>query len=1774
MSDDDNKFFDRVKKAKQESNTPGLRGPGVLVGGHAPSNLILHPSVKQRQPFAERTVGERTVGEDRPKRGKGIESEGISGLLQNPALIGSILLFGSEYVKQMEGASDGFKELAKVISNATAKIFAMVAAFSAVRSITTSFNTKDLFKTSSSNNNGIKGFAENFLDNNRSNYAKYAMINKAKELRASGMKARDIKTNTSYINSGRMAQAGQISGAAVGILGSIVGDAISSQANKSIEEGGKSNTGAVIGGTLSGAGAGAALGTAILPGWGTAIGAGVGAIYGFTSSLTESSNKIKSVDITNSLEKFKYRLDKFNSGKYGVDSASASLTQELSKKSLEYDSSFNLENKQTIKASVNQNASGINELFIKIAKNSQVITKNKKGEDVVDVKKSMNLFDKNTKGTLDFFAKVTNVPYADLRKEIEKTISVHKIEVKNLELVNNALDLQSSRLEAFSTLITGLNTVEHKLSGFGNTIDTLSAFINSSSSSFKQSDNSEIFKSAQEGHVNLEQFSQITGGLVSGFGSAGKLLADSANESAKIIQALPQILIDTRKEDPLGSKENFSERLLKKLDGLGAYNDKQPSSTRNSIEAAIHDFVGNEGKEQPLLDKIRSNVKDVASQLSKDIGLSIEEMSKLSPAIKNHVDRIIKSFELYNQAQEKIADLALKRADKGFEVEDIINDVRGNGRNLPLSQLQSRESVKARGIGGSDDINVLADNLEKAQKTITMFDKKLSDNTLSVEESTLLLDARRQAELEANKASKALHFLAFEAKNLGNIQKQIAEEQKVALHAKSVAETLVFGGRDEKRDLSKTIYLSNVAKRDGIQNVPPGERRNIAAFMKEADPKGFEKVFADGLKNFGFDSKNIEHFVTGTNAKIDDLINQLSTAATDQQTAMNVISDNIGKQGATLRENLENANKTFLEGLKEVLLASELASKKRNLDNIQSNIAVEETKDMAGKNLKSMLGIKGPITPEVKGNIGRFQSELEKKNNLLTIKKNKEEEIKFAQKHQKVFTDKYEAENRDLNSESISIGSGLPKEYYTYEKKIKTLKEEILKGNKDLEEVERELDNIPYGNIRIGFKSLSLFAESIKRQLDILGNSLDEDIQKKLSTNRTKQNTILDDIYGKEFIGPIQKKAAGGLVHGSGVGDKVPALLSPKEFVIKASATNKIGVGTLNDINNGNISKFADGGSVGEDPAQTARYRRHAETMTKDAERKKWMEDNPIDTPTSKEQHLSNVMDRYGAGGTHANSKRFNQEFDMIKANKKRDSEEKLNDSTRQQKREVEKSSSDKNINTYSSMGDSVALRKQKDALYAKGMSIGKRSGGIRIKHYEGWKETNPEYIAAKKEELRVNAKAAQAKLDTKVYGKDVSKVREDEELKKRAKINNQKIATKKLFQDKKNNSSKPESINEENNNKSFDVESDKIKKQQHLTNIANMYGAGGTHADPKRFNQELEIIKANKKKDSEEKLFDSTRQQKREVQKASSDKNIGVYASMGDSAALRKQKNESVARGMAIGKPSGGIKIKNYEGWKETDPEYIAKKQEELKINANASRNRMATRAVETESKPISTKDIKLEFKAENIAKKKEDKRFEKTGIIRNKYGLVGEEIKDNREIFLAAQASKPNPKKDRANAIKAERAANIKSIEQQKKDFVNSKKKSDAPAIESNTSKPFNLDNKTPVQIAKENKQAKGTKELGINNNTNAGVNPDNIVKFNESIKTFSTTAKALTEALNNKSLEITMNGKVEVIINGGEIISKIQGQFKEEVGKQIMEAISTYHQKNWAIDGKEEQ
>lgn len=117
--------------------------------------------------------------------------------------------------------------------------------------------------------------------------------------------------------------------------------------------------------------------------------------------------------------------------------------------------------------------------------------------------------------------------------------------------------------------------------------------------------------------------------------------------------------------------------------------------------------------------------------------------------------------------------------------------------------------------------------------------------------------------------------------------------------------------------------------------------------------------------------------------------------------------------------------------------------------------------------------------------------------------------------------------------------------------------------------------------------------ESVPKVIPINFNVTTTGISRAMESFRAMERASASG--GNATGGPI-RRSAGGAVWGKGTAtsDSIPALLSNGEYVIRAKAARKIGMGNLNRLN-----AFAGGGSVSAKDISAAKYRATASPLTK-----------------------------------------------------------------------------------------------------------------------------------------------------------------------------------------------------------------------------------------------------------------------------------------------------------------------------------------------------------------------------------------------------------------------------------------------------------------------------------------------------------------------------------------------------------------------------------------------
>ena len=373
-------------------------------------------------------------------------------------------------------------------------------------------------------------------------------------------------------------------------------------------------------------------------------------------------------------------------------------------------------------------------------------------------------------------------------------------------------------------------------------------------------------------------------------------------------------------------------------------------------------------------------------------------------------------------------------------------------------------------------------------------------------------------------------------------------------------------------------YIS-MAQMQGNVNLAPTSRETYTPYGVDLANSMNEKLFDERVKEA---KKNL-----ATRQRKQDsetLINMLSTAVSDERDA--VLAQQLEEKIAELKERREEIYKAIAGDTsdKEEVARANLATDKA--------IAAEEAKiRMESFNQQQELDEKR-LEERLKHNQNLFYTEQATQNEILGMNRAALEEY-IGLLREKLKNDKLTAIQR-LEVESQLSDS------------IKKLNENRHRDFSQMSEKVKELmrnDVLDYGSIvEDGYNSIkSTFtsfgqnmlteSKSVKERLENLFRDLANNILNmgmKMAMNGIWSNLIggLTRGFGASPMG----FATGGYITGPGTStsDSIPAYLSNGEYVVKASAVNRVGVGFLDSINSGYIKRFATGGMIGSAPTGSA----------------------------------------------------------------------------------------------------------------------------------------------------------------------------------------------------------------------------------------------------------------------------------------------------------------------------------------------------------------------------------------------------------------------------------------------------------------------------------------------------------------------------------------------------------------------------------------------------------
>lgn len=989
--------------------------------------------------------------------------------------------------------------------------------------------------------------------------------------------------------------AANIGGALLAAGASTAGSYIRSNADKQIQSGKDATRQSATGSALSAGGTAAGIGLTAGFAVGGPVGAAIGAaalgiptaIYAFTTGLEEAKNALQKVKFDEAFEKISKKIQKVSVGQLG-GTAAASQNNQFFKDVEKQLGSGSVDVRTNITSQIKNSADGFEILFGKIA----------------DSSKTVEEFDKIVGSSLQTFSRVSDIPYEELRKKIEDQIKANeKLSVFN-NRVADAFREQSIRINSINDLLGAVATVGVRQSDSSQSLDRIYGFSGSGSQSQTLSSRGGLIDFAKDGRGDLAAFSKLIKNVSNTVGGPSKQVGQEAVFASQLAKELPNILLKLQGADPLSNSGTILDQLGGELDNIARKVGYGGNELQRAIISAAAEIVGTSEDEGKLLQEIDRDLSGTVSRLSSGLGQSSDVFKELINIIGTNNEKLREGFGRYYEVVGKTTDLELKRQglfSSAFQTRNSFLD-----RDTPLGFKLGAANRRTATISGLADNSVggLSGTITRSQGNISKLDEAIKVNLGG--KNQVQLEALRAKEVDTlTRASAALEDLATNSDKLSAIQEEIGKEQNKNKLKKEGLDTLVFGNKGQQKELAKGILLTTFAQKNkqGLGAVPQNLRGNVLDFIDKAGEGDINGEKAKDLKKrltkgagieAGVQPNIAEQITSGITPAIEALIKKFDEQVKLQGEAINAQKQINNTTGEQLKTALVDANKAFLDGLQKVF-DSQLAERKKtenlstqgNINKIQAQIGIRDnlSRGVVGginigvKNKESLTG----AIPELENlnNLRKARGTLLGKNKSVSdalgeVKDNGNGFAKISdllkaidkiEKDTGIYLDKPKKDLNQLKDQGF--------ENYNLDIAKKSVRgivnqsigDKLIENNKSIDDSSTKIKEfgVNVGTLPSDFEKLNLLVKKLNESLtDLNGIENPRQLESKLQFEQAKLNK--------------PGFATGGRVPGSGIGDSVPAMLTPGEFVLKKSAVEAIGLENLYEMNN--IQKFASGGKV------------------------------------------------------------------------------------------------------------------------------------------------------------------------------------------------------------------------------------------------------------------------------------------------------------------------------------------------------------------------------------------------------------------------------------------------------------------------------------------------------------------------------------------------------------------------------------------------------------------
>jgi TP901 family phage tail tape measure protein len=955
---------------------------------------------------------------------------------------------------------------------------------------------------------------------------------------------------------------------------------------------------------------------------GTAIGGAAGALVGLTKGFFDAQKELANIKIMKSFNESMTKtvniLDALSSGKTTFSAAQQQV------KSQAKNFFRDIQNTDTSGASRQDIVAQIKNSLDKFATYLNMATQ--------DVNSFDEFIGKAGEDVFNLVADLSNRNTADLKKEYSDIIESNKKLRASQERLIVVQDDYANQVRNIINVTQAFETVAMNMQGFDRALDRLAQFAEGTASSLKFLDESARLGSPDK-FFDQDAFNRVLNRDITNNpllqGGVGASMSADVAEAAKATQALPSVLLKLRNNLTEIGDDNVIEKLMNEFKDA-------PPIVRNAIENAARGIMGSEAKEGLLIERVQKDLQGVSKELSESFKPIFETAQMISAKTTEELNRRSEFANKLAELTMKEIEARNRTIDIMAQSEDILSQAERRPADLnKLQNLDTakQRNILGADAGMAGNATAITNALLSTQSALESTQAELERQGAGASDE---LRNQQQAQIERIKRlNNALEFLADVSGRTSVSMKKLELAQKGADFKRGIAEKLTFAeSPQEIKDMALQIAATRKAVEKGsINAIPPQFRQDVEQMLDqigelrpaflggmsgvEAKTQLVAQRLMDVAPKGTFTKEEAMNIAKGQTSETQKIVNEIQAQTTQAQAASTglttVLSANKSAYVAKFNESIEE-----LKNIQKILL-------QQQAKNIEEQIATaggaKEKTERARAGLSRMREVTGLDVSEERTVAAGNAIDLFKK-----LKKDRENIPKLqgfvdAGAVDNTFIDLMNssmADVADFSSDeaatiiskererlSADVGgnaslvakfdqllrnnaqqtngrygaSALAKTIDDARKAVRQDAGNILIGGSDTEKTLKEMgynDQI-INSIISGLEKFEAGLAEFKldprtsRQLQDSMNEIELQVET-FKTNLTDLNTAIENSKKAPKALPDVPKAFGGWVHGRGLGDTIPARLTPGEFVLSRKM--------VHDIGKDNVAQMAGGGFV------------------------------------------------------------------------------------------------------------------------------------------------------------------------------------------------------------------------------------------------------------------------------------------------------------------------------------------------------------------------------------------------------------------------------------------------------------------------------------------------------------------------------------------------------------------------------------------------------------------